>query len=192
MSRKHKPARANISGILRPLYYEAARPSGLASLPKLVSATPRGTRRADVQKRLLQQDSYTLHRPVRKRFLRNPYTTTNIINVCECDLIDVQNFSKFNDKYKYLLSVIDVFSKFLHIVPLRVKTGTAVASAFLSILATYSHRRPIWVRTDRGKEFLIRLFQDMLKKEGIQFQVCRDPNVKCSVIALYGTNCTNI
>jgi transposase InsO family protein len=78
--------------------------------------------------------------------------------------MDIQNFSKYNDRYRYLLSLIDVFSKFLHIVPLRSKTGTDVASALRSILANYSRRRPIWVRTDRGKEFLNRSFQDMLKE----------------------------
>jgi hypothetical protein len=119
---------------------------------------------------------------VRKKFTRNHYYATNIFDVSECDLIDIQNASNYNDGYRYLLSVIDVFSKSLHIVPLRVKTGTAVASAFRSILANYSHSRLVWVRTDRGKEFLTRPFQDMLKKEGIQFQVCRDPNVKCSVV----------
>jgi transposase InsO family protein len=91
-------------------------------------------------------------------------------------------FFKYNDKYKYLLSAIVVFSKFLNFVPLRAKTCTAVAMEFRSIIAQYSHRRPICVRTDRGKEFLNRSFQDILKKEGIQYQVCRDPNVKCSVI----------
>jgi transposase InsO family protein len=94
----------------------------------------------------------------------------------------MSNLRKFKDKYRYLLAVIDVFSKFLHIAPLRSKTGTAIASAFLSFLANYSHRRQIWLRTDRGKEFLNRSFQDMLKKEGIQFQVCEDPNVKCAII----------
>jgi hypothetical protein len=103
MSRKHKPVTANMSANLRTLYYEADRPSGFASLPKLVSATPRGTRRADVQKWLLQ-DSYTLHQPVRKRFLRNSCTVKKIMDVWECDLIDVQNFSISNDKYEYLLS----------------------------------------------------------------------------------------
>jgi len=38
------------------------------------------------------------------------------------------------------------------------------------------------VRTDKGKEFLNKHFQVMLKREGIQFQVCRDPDVKYSVI----------
>jgi transposase InsO family protein len=88
------------------------------------------------------------------------------------------------------------FFKFLHIGPIRAKSGTAVDSAFLSILARYSHRRPICVRTDRGREFSNRSFQEMLKKEGIQFEVCRDPNVKYSVLERsYRTtrkNCTNI
>ena len=60
------------------------------------------------------------------------------MDVWEYDLMDVQTLSKYDDKYKYQLTVIDVFSKFLHIVPLRSKTDTAVRSAFRSILANYS------------------------------------------------------
>ena len=105
----------------------------------------------------------------------------NVMDVWECDLVDVRALGRFNDNYKYILSVIDVFSKFLHLVPLRSKTGTAVASAFTSIIEDTSsrrHRRPVWVRTDKGKEFLNRRFREMLKREGIQFQVCRNPDVK--------------
>jgi len=106
--------------------------------------------------------------------------------VWECDLIDVQEFRKFNDNYKFLLTVIDVFSKYLHIVPLKSKTGIVVTSAFKSILENPKYSKPIqrqtiWVRTDKGKEFLHRHFQDMLKSKGIQFQVCRNPDVKCSI-----------
>ena len=42
--------------------------------------------------------------------------------------------------------------------------------------------RPITLRTDKGKEFLNKTFQDMLKHEGIQFQVCKKTDVKCSVV----------
>jgi len=38
------------------------------------------------------------------------------------------------------------------------------------------------VRTDKGKEFLNKNFQDMLKREGIHFQVCRNLDVKCPVV----------
>jgi len=43
-------------------------------------------------------------------------------------------------------------------------------------------RRPIWVRTDKGKEIQGSAFQKLLKQEGIQLQVCKNPDVKCSCI----------
>jgi len=83
---------------------------------------------------LESQDAYTLHKPVRKHFPRNPYVVSDVMDVWEADLLDVQNISKFNDNCKYLLTVIDVFSKILHVVPLKSKTGQTVASAFQSIV----------------------------------------------------------
>ena len=72
----------------------------------------------------------------------------------------------------------------MHMVPLKVKTGAATAAEFESVLRDpkYRRRRPIWVRTDKGKEFLAREFQAVLKREGIQFQVCKNPDVKCSIV----------
>lgn len=115
--------------------------------------------------------------------------------------MDVQDLAKYNDNYRYLLTVIDIFSKFLNIVQLRSKTGTLVPSVFRWIFKDpkYSkpiRRRPIWVRTDRDKEFLNTSFRDMLKKEGIQFQACKDPNMKCAIGEMSHRtlceNCTNI
>jgi hypothetical protein len=101
--------------------------------------------------------------------------------------VDVQGLSKYNDGVKYLLTVVDVFSNFLHIIPLLAKTGKAVTTAFQTIFndPKYSNpirRLPVLVRTDRRKEFLNKTYQDMLEREGIQFQICRNPDVKCSVI----------
>ena len=168
------------------LYYDPARVSAFSTLNKLRAAAAK-TKNKNVGKIkawLEKQDAYTLHRPVKKRFARNPYSVNNVMDVWECDLVDVRALGKYNDKYVYILSVIDVFSKFLHLVPLKSKTGTAVSSAFQSIFKDprYSTRRPIWLRTDKGKEFLNRQFQDTLKREGIQFQVCKNPDVKCSVV----------
>jgi len=76
---------------------------------------------------LEKQDAYTLHRLVRKRFARNPYTVTNVMDVLECDLLDVQAYAKYNDNYRYILSVIDIFSKYLHMIILKTKSGPSVA-----------------------------------------------------------------
>jgi hypothetical protein len=48
--------------------------------------------------------------------------------------VGLQSLAKYKYGYGYIVSVIDVFSKYLHIVPLRVKTDTTLASAILSIL----------------------------------------------------------
>ena len=130
-----------------------------------------------------------MHRPVRKRFHRNSYTVNNIADVCEIDILDLSSVKKYNDNHLYLLQVIDVFSKYLHSISLRTKTGKEVESALESILHTkyikyikYTKpicRRPVWVRTDKGKVFLNMHFQTLLKREGIEFPVCRNPDVKC-------------
>jgi len=134
---------------------------------------------------LEDQDAYMLHRSVRKRFARNPYNSTNVWDVWECDLLDVQSYAKYNDKFRYNLSVIDVFSKYLYLIRVRTKSGPAVTAAFRSIFddkPKLPSRRPVCVRTDKGKEFLNKDFQNMLREEGIQFKVCRNTDVKCAVV----------
>ena len=54
----------------------------------------------------------------------------SIDEIWAADLIDMQAFSKDNNRIKYLLTVIDIFSKFLWIVPLKRKTGQEVAMLF--------------------------------------------------------------
>jgi transposase InsO family protein len=168
------------------LYFDRKHPTGFSTLNRLHAAA-RGRTAGELREWIEAQDIYTIHRPVRKRFPRNPYTVTNIMDVWECVLVDVQGLSKHNDGIKYLLSVIDVFSKQLHVVPLKSKTGPSVTAVFQSILKDrrYSkpvRRRQVWLQTDRGKEFSNRSFQDMLKREGTQFLMCRNPDVKCAVV----------
>ena len=64
----------------------------------------------------------------------------------------MQTFAKNNHGVKYLLTVIDVFSKYGWIEPLHQKSGQAVAKAFEKIFAEGRRPEQIWV--DKGKEFL--------------------------------------
>jgi len=66
---------------------------------------------------------------------------------------------------------------------MKTNSGPAVAAAFRSIFddkTKLTSRRLVWVRT--GKEFRNKHFQDMLRDEGIQFQVRGNPDVKCAVV----------
>ena len=64
--------------------------------------------------------------------------------------MDMQAFSKFNRGMKYLLAVIDVFSKYGYLVPLKDKMGKSVASALKTI---FKERKPEKMWVDKGKEF---------------------------------------
>jgi len=100
------------------LNYDEGSPAGLSTLRKLRQAELTESKKkgkpqsvAATRAWLEEQDAYTLHRPVRKRFARNPYKVINVGDVWECVLLDVQSYAKYNDSIWYILSVIDVFSK---------------------------------------------------------------------------------
>jgi len=138
------------------LYYDPARPTAFSTLCKLGVAA-KNIKLDDIRDWIEKQDAYTLHRPIRKSFARNPYTVNNLMDVWECDLVDVQALGSYNDNYKYILSVIDVYYKFLHLVPLRSKTLTAVASTFTSIFKDTSsrrRRRPLLGANGQGQRIL--------------------------------------
>ena len=80
---------------------------------------------------------------------------------------------------------MNVISKFLYLIPVKTSSGPAVTAAFRSIFddkPKLPWRRPVCVRTDKGKEFLNKHFQDVLRDEGLQFQVCRYPDVNCAFV----------
>jgi len=128
-------------GNINDLCYDEGSPSGFTTLPKLRAAEYAERKMKDklqsvgaIKALVEEQDAYTLHRPVRKHFARNPYTVTNVMDVWECDLLDVQAYAKYNENYKYIISVLDVFSKFLFLVPMKTRSGPELNTAFLSIL----------------------------------------------------------
>ena len=77
----------------------------------------------------VRTEPYTLHKPVRKTFPINRYTVTNTDCVWEMDLADLSSLSKYKDKYKYLLNVIDIISRWAWSVPLKDKTDAWISSA---------------------------------------------------------------
>ena len=64
----------------------------------------------------------------------------------------MQLISKFNKGFRFSLCVIDIFSKYAWVVPLKDKKGVSIVNAFQKILKE-SDRRPNKIRVDRGSEF---------------------------------------
>ena len=85
-----------------------------------------------------------------RKFQRRRVHVNSIDEIWAGDLIDMQASSKDNNGIKYLLTVIDIFSKFVWIVPLKRNTEQEVANAFSR---TLKERRPSKTWVDRGREF---------------------------------------
>ena len=160
-----------IDQYLHDKYYNLDKEGSLGGVDALYRAVKEDQRyqvsRKQIQEWLKSQDSYTLHKPVRKHYARNRVIVGGIDHQWQADLVDLQSLSKHNNGYNYLLTCIDVFSKFAWAVPLKTKTGKALAAAFQTILKT--GRKPLRLQTDKGTEFLNRYFQTLLRENDIKF-----------------------
>ena len=92
-----------------------------------------------------------LHKPIIKNFPKRKVYVNGIDKIWAADLIEMQAFSEFNRRVRYLLTVIDVFSKYGWMLPLKDKTGKSVADTFMEIFKK-SKRKPEKLWTDKGQK----------------------------------------
>ena len=95
------------------------------STHKFRCCVPFGQRKSKISRKQDQdwpsQYVYTLHKPARRHYKRSRVIVIDA--QFQADLVDVQNLSRFNKGYKYLLTCIDIFSKHAWVVPLKTKQG---------------------------------------------------------------------
>ena len=108
-----------------------------------------------------------LHKPVIKTFNKRKVYSSFKDNIWGVDLADMQLLSRKNKSIKYLLCVIDLFSKYAFVVPLKDKKGASVANGFEKIV-NESGRQPNKIWVDQGSEFYNKTFKNWLKDEGIE------------------------
>ena len=145
-------------------YYDPSHPGSLGGLTRLAHATKVPLKL--VQQWAQSQLGYTLHKPVRQHFKRSRVIVRGINQQWSADLVDLKNLSKYNKGMKYLLTVVDVFSKYAFVHPLKSKSGPALKEAFETIF-TRSKRIPLSLHTDKGKEFLNSTLQRYLKQQNV-------------------------
>ena len=78
----------------------------------------------------------------------------------------MQSLSKYNKGIKYLLCAIDLFSKYVRVVPIKDKKGTSIVNAFKKIISEKRKSNKIWV--DQDSEFYNKSFKDFLKINNIE------------------------
>ena len=135
---------------LKTIYYDPKHPAALSSAPVLASAAKVSIPRT--QTWLKSQPTYALHRAARKRYPTRRYYVNDIDEQWQADLADMNDVQRWNDGYRYILTVIDILSRYGWARPLKTKRGIEVAAAFQSIFDADS-RIPRRIQTDQGKEF---------------------------------------
>lgn len=97
-----------------------------------------------------QQIVDEIHHYARKNFKRRKYSMRGIADTLQADLAEMQRFKRQNRDYRYILFVIDVFSKKAYAKPLKDKTGKSVSMAMEKIFNQVG--QPIRnLHTDKGK-----------------------------------------
>lgn len=119
-----------------------------------------------------------LHKPIRTKFNRRRVFVFNIDDIWSSDLIDKQNIAKQNKGYKYILTIIDVFSKFAYAIPLKSKSSKEVIDAFTKLFIS---RKPKKLCTDQGSEFTNNLFTKFLKDNNIELYHVYNEGKACVV-----------
>jgi hypothetical protein len=99
---------------------------------------------------------------LRRRFARNRTIVYGIDDQWQTDLVEMREWQTENKNYAYILTCIDIFSKYAWVRPVKRKTAEYVHQAFENIF-TSSDRVPNKLQTDKGKEFLNRTVQALFK-----------------------------
>ena len=108
-----------------------------------------------------------LHKPSIRKFKKRKVYSLYRDNIWGVDLADMQSLSKYNKGIKYLLCVIDLFSKYAWVIPRTDKKGTSIVKAFKRILSN-SNGKPNKIWVDQDSEFHNKSFKDFLKINNIE------------------------
>ena len=126
-----------------------------------------------------QELAKELHKPIIKKFQKWRVYSPFIDNNWGADLADVQLIRKFNKGIRFILCVIDIFSKYAWTSPLKDKKSITITNAFQKILEINCKPDKIWV--DNGSEFYNRSMKSWLEKNAIEMYSTH--NERKSVVA---------
>ena len=151
--------------ILNDYYFDISNPASYAGSTKLYKFLnkkyPNVFTKSPIDAWLTGVDAYSVFKKTRKKFKTPRVVVTHIHEQLEIDLTSVENLSKENDGIRYLMFIIDNFSRFLWVKPLLDKRGHTILTALRPIISTLKVQknsvRP-WLRVP--KQNCTELFQE--------------------------------
>ena len=134
--------------------------------------------------------SHELHKPKRVNFERRRVISNHIDDIWGIDLITMIKYSKQNNNYKYILTVIDFFSKHSWCYPLKNKNSNEIINSFKDIFKK-SKRKPKMIQSDEGSEFTNKQVQKFFNDNNIKWYHTYNRDIKCSICERYNRTILN-
>lgn len=162
------------------LYYDPQKPGGFSGAANFIKSNKQLLKDSTIVRDWLSgQEAYTLHKPARKRFRRRQTLVGGINEQFQADLIDMQQYANSNNGAKYLLTVIDVFSKYAWVKPITSKHGENVAGKLREVL---NERKCRVLQTDKGTEFLNAKVRKLLQNKRVHHFTTENEDTKATVV----------
>ncbi|XP_033228902.1 uncharacterized protein LOC117180514 [Belonocnema kinseyi] len=109
-----------------------------------------------------------LHKPARRNYQRRHFDIRGMDETSQADLVEMQRCERVNKGYKYILTVIDIFSTFAWAVSVNSKKGEDIAAVMEYV--PDEGRVPKNLYVDKGKGFYNSQFENLIKQYKINSQ----------------------
>ena len=133
-------------------------------------------------------DAYNLHRPSRRKFKRRKTIVRGPGVQVQADLVDVGAHASANANVKFLLTIVDAFSRRAWVEPLRSKRGSEVVAALRKTLKGLGYES---LQTDKGREFFNSDVSEFLTSEGIKHFATENDDIKASIVERFNRSLRN-
>lgn len=176
------PKKKDKNGTLKQLYYTPKEIGSLGGVQRFqgsLFSKGKKYKKRTIYKWLQSQDAYTLHKPVRRTFKRRRTVVSGLNDQFQADLIDMKSIKSDNDGHSFILTVIDVFSKYGWAKPLRSKSGAMVAKALQKI---FQERKCRVLQTDKGTEFYNQHVKQLLTQYDVTHFSTENDDIKCACV----------
>ena len=161
LMKRKKTVKEKDEDLLAKVYYDPSQPEGYAGASRLKKKFPK----TGVKKWLATQPTYTLHKPMKRKFTTRTYKTSGANELWQMDLMEMIPYARINAGNRYILTCIDVFSRFARAEAVKNKEAKTVCTAIKKMLTKTTP--PRHVQTDLGKEFYNKTVQDLFRKHKI-------------------------
>ena len=156
---------SNWEKYLKDIYLDPSHPASFGGPDRLYKIVKKEGKHkishSQIKRWIQKQESYSLNKGIKRKFQRDRVVVEGIDDQFDIDLASLIYYADENDGYKYLLVVIDIFSRYGWVEPLKDKTAKEIVKAFDKIIQ--EGRIPKRLRSDAAKDFTSEQFQKYVK-----------------------------